>query len=301
MKDYYSTLGIQLGTNYDEGAKQHRKLAFKYHPDVNPGDSTAAGKFKTVQEAWDALKDILPKTKNKSREELPDPSDKDFVKKYNALIAKWLEEADALAQSQANNTEATQRDYVPPKDPLQQDFDEVTWSTVGKKTLGLPGPTLALPGPPAKPAKPLSLRHISPQQAAYLIESWPTAIAALKILQQVKPEYALYDAILTRAQAHNAPTSDSKALSIVVDNTVDKTACDAAMSNVMKSLRAVRANASKLAQYIRMGDRPVDTDSLLMKLDWMETHIKTIAQELDVVPATPSIGGRLGKWLGGKG
>lgn len=54
-KDYYGTLGVDKKASEDEIRKAYRRLARKYHPDLNPGDKAAEDKFKTVQEAYDIL------------------------------------------------------------------------------------------------------------------------------------------------------------------------------------------------------------------------------------------------------
>ena len=56
-KNYYEILGTTKGAKADEIKKAYRKLARKYHPDVNPNDKTAEEKFKEVQEAYDVLSD----------------------------------------------------------------------------------------------------------------------------------------------------------------------------------------------------------------------------------------------------
>jgi molecular chaperone DnaJ len=55
--DYYNTLGVARDAPLDEIRKSYRKLARKYHPDLNPGDKAAEERFKKVQEAYDILSD----------------------------------------------------------------------------------------------------------------------------------------------------------------------------------------------------------------------------------------------------
>jgi molecular chaperone DnaJ len=56
-KDYYETLGVSKKTPLKEIRQAYRKLARKYHPDLNPGDKSSEEKFKQVQEAYDVLSD----------------------------------------------------------------------------------------------------------------------------------------------------------------------------------------------------------------------------------------------------
>jgi DnaJ-class molecular chaperone len=55
IKDYYEVLGLKRGASDDDIKKAYRKLARKFHPDLNPGDKSAEEQFKQLQEAYDVL------------------------------------------------------------------------------------------------------------------------------------------------------------------------------------------------------------------------------------------------------
>ena len=71
FKDYYSTLGVAKTATDKEIKQAYRRLARKHHPDVNPKDKSAEGKFKEINEAYEVL------------------GDPEKRKKYDELGANW--------------------------------------------------------------------------------------------------------------------------------------------------------------------------------------------------------------------
>ncbi len=79
-KDYYNTLGVNRDSSEREIKQAYRRLARKYHPDVNPGDKSAEARFKQINEAYEIL------------------SDKEKRKKYDQFGDQW-QYADQFAQA----------------------------------------------------------------------------------------------------------------------------------------------------------------------------------------------------------
>ncbi len=83
-KDYYKILEIDRNSSTEEIKKAYRKLARKYHPDVNPGDKDAESKFKEINEANQVLTDAEARAK------------------YDRLGAQWQSHQNAEADGQFN-------------------------------------------------------------------------------------------------------------------------------------------------------------------------------------------------------
>src|SRR5688500_20300896 len=71
FKDYYATLGVSKTASAKEVKQAFRKMARKYHPDVNPGDKSAESRFMVINEAYEVI------------------GDPEKRKKYDVLGSNW--------------------------------------------------------------------------------------------------------------------------------------------------------------------------------------------------------------------
>ncbi len=85
-KNYYDILGVKLDASEKEIKQAYRRLARKYHPDVNPGDKSAEAKFKEINEAYEVL------------------SDKEKRQKYDRFGDQW-QYADQFARAGRQQTQ----------------------------------------------------------------------------------------------------------------------------------------------------------------------------------------------------
>ena len=74
-KDLYKILGVDKDATDNEIKKSYRKLAIIHHPDKNPGDESAAERFKDIGEAYETLSDPNKRARYDSGEDLLDPMD----------------------------------------------------------------------------------------------------------------------------------------------------------------------------------------------------------------------------------
>ncbi|ERI04669.1 J domain-containing protein [Aneurinibacillus aneurinilyticus] len=86
MKNYYAILGVEKGASQEEIKKVYRKLAKKYHPDVNAGSSESERIFKDISEAYRTL------------------SDESLRKKYDAQMNNTGEAASGAKNQADTNT-----------------------------------------------------------------------------------------------------------------------------------------------------------------------------------------------------
>jgi hypothetical protein len=89
-KDYYKVLGVDPEATPEQIKSAYRRLARKFHPDLNPKKQSAEARFKEVQEAYEALSQHYPETQVEQRFEPPSvPVAYEFLEERGWLDSDW--------------------------------------------------------------------------------------------------------------------------------------------------------------------------------------------------------------------
>jgi hypothetical protein len=268
----YAILGITPDATEGEAKRNFRVLAKQYHPDRNPGDKAAEAKFKEVHDAWDAVKDILPKSAIPFPE--IDPDDPGF----EDAIVQWMIAMDAVAPRKAPGTSK-----APPAS------DEKVWTTVAaEERNGLAVRTGTMPvdwrhQSVRRWKRSVGLERINADDAEQLIKGRPNAFAALKIIQRLFPDLCLYDAILARARR-----SSCTALTIVGAEAVDNTACAAALRDPLASVEMAAENIDAIAPHVKLDGKPVNSRKLAFDVAFLHEAIEELAERIANRPGSSS-------------
>ncbi len=120
-KDYYKILGVSRTASADDIKKAFRKLARKYHPDVNPGDKKSEEKFKEINEAYEVL------------------SDSDKRHKYDTLGPNWEQFSSNFSRANprsSSRTSSSAYNFDAGGGPAFSDFFETLFGRSGAAGAG---------------------------------------------------------------------------------------------------------------------------------------------------------------------
>jgi hypothetical protein len=259
-KNPYEILGIAPDATEGEAKRNFRLLARQYHPDRNPGDKEAEALFKKVHAAWEAVRDILPK----SAVPFPDvdPDDPGFE---DAIVA-WMIAMDAAAPKKPD-----------PRPPAAN--DPSVWTTVAAEAANGSAAGTELVDwrhqSVRRYRRSAGLEKINAEEAEQLITGRPNAFAALKIVQRLEPELCLYDAILARARR-----SAGTALTILGAEAVDRGACAAALRDPLASVAMAARNIEALAPHVKLDGKSINPGKLAFDVAFLHEAIELLAAKI---------------------
>ena len=291
--DPYETLGIDRDTTQEQAKRRFRILALKYHPDRNPGDKAAEARFRAVQDAWSQLEHVLPRSALPL--EIPEGASEQEIE--DAYVAWLLDprnsppEPPADPKKSRRNPPADPRNSPPnwAKERAQAEAEGATvWSTVaGEAAAGFAIQPFERRGDwrtlkVQRNRRSSGLEKISPEKAAQLLDSHPNAFAALKIVQQLSPQFCLYDAILWRA--HRARPSQkistSRALVIVGAASVDQARCQEALRAPLASVEVAQENLRLIAPRVKFDGAQIALEKLELDVVFLKENIRVLAANL---------------------
>ena len=140
MTDYYADLGVSKDASADEIKKAYRKLAFKYHPDQNPGDKVAEEKFKKITAAYDVLGDEAKRRQydnggfNPFEQAYSNQTNQTYQNAYGQDFWSWFTNSYNNARQWENQeTESWEQQYTSQKQ--KQDYSHYYRYTYSKRSL----------------------------------------------------------------------------------------------------------------------------------------------------------------------
>ena len=132
--DFYVILGVERGATLSDVKRAYKRLARKFHPDINPGDRMAAAQFRQIAEAYETLSDVERRTRYDRTGSLADAAGRstfgfdgfDFTVSVNGQDAPTFGDlfADVLHQREARRAQGTPERGVDLHQSVSLEFEE---------------------------------------------------------------------------------------------------------------------------------------------------------------------------------